>query len=215
MATGDKYKHLIGSKFNRLTIQGEFIIKGKQIHTKVQCECGNIKYSPLGNVLKGRATSCGCFRKELSRNVLTTHGLYRCPEYHVWQNIKRRCYDKTNKNYSTYGGRGIRMYSKWINDFALFRKDVGAKPSKLHSLDRIKVNGNYTPKNCRWATQQEQCNNKRVNKIIFYKREKYTVAEFARKLNINYFSLYHRISNGWEVDDIVNTPIGGKIKKKD
>ena len=83
--------------------------------------------------------------------------------YEVWRSMKARCYNKNHKNYKNYGGRGITVCDEWINDFLQFTKDVGDRKEGM-TLDRIDVNGNYEPKNIRWATHQEQCRNTRIIK---------------------------------------------------
>jgi hypothetical protein len=97
--------------------------------------------------------------------AVTKHGAtknnHRTPEYSTWNGIKTRCLSKTHKSYKEYGARGITLCKRW-EKFENFLADVGKKPSPNHSLDRINVNGNYEPENCRWATKKEQAANKRL-----------------------------------------------------
>lgn len=95
------------------------------------------------------------------------HGLSHTPEYDIWTKMKARCLNKHDKDYPEWGGRGIKVCNAWRESFAAFHKDMGFRPSKKHSLDRIDNNGNYEPSNCRWATPNEQASNKRL-----YKRNK-------------------------------------------
>lgn len=80
--------------------------------------------------------------------------------------MKDRCYRKKNKNFILYGGRGIKVCDRWLESFESFLEDMGEKPSRFHSLDRINVNGNYEPSNCKWSTQKEQCVNRRTVKNL-------------------------------------------------
>ncbi len=85
-------------------------------------------------------------------------------EFKTWTYMKRRCCQPTHKDYKNYGGRGIKICDRWLNDFTLFLADMGPKPSEKHSIDRIDVNGNYEPSNCRWASFNQQARNKRPRK---------------------------------------------------
>ncbi len=91
----------------------------------------------------------------------TKHGMTRTKVYCAWVGMKMRCYDKNSTNFKYWGGRGITVCKRWINSFENFYKDMGDPPTKTHSVDRINNNGNYTPKNCRWATKKEQVKNRR------------------------------------------------------
>ncbi len=90
-----------------------------------------------------------------------THGMRNTPEYRAWFEMKRRCYDSKRKYYKNYGGRGIKVCDRWLESFEIFYEDMGDKPSDNHSLDRIDVDGNYEPSNCKWSDRTEQCYNQR------------------------------------------------------
>lgn len=113
-----------------------------------------------------------------------------------YRNMHARCYNHKNEDYPNYGGRGIVVCDRWKESFSNFLEDMGRKPSKEHSLDRIDVNGNYCKENCRWATILEQGRNKRrVRKIKFDGKEK-TIAEWGQDLNLERGTLYSRIKKG-------------------
>jgi len=95
------------------------------------------------------------------------------------ENIRRRCYDSNHENYKYYGGRGIKVCDRWMNSFENFIADIGLKPTKLHSLDRVNTNGNYEPSNCKWSTQKEQCRNRRSNCFIEYNGKIMSIAELS------------------------------------
>ena len=92
------------------------------------------------------------------------HGLYYSDNYGIWSGMKTRCYNKNVIAYKDYGGRGIGVSKEWINSFRTFLEDMGERPSKLHSIDRIDNEKDYSAENCRWATAKEQGNNKRIYK---------------------------------------------------
>lgn len=134
----------------------------KRIHyLLVQCKCGKIKRVRLANLKNGDSTQCrSC--------AITTHGntqdKRKTVEYHTWQDMKHRCYNRKNKRYKDYGGRGITVCARWLNSFENFFKDMGPRPSSKYSIDRKNNDGNYEPGNCRWATDKQQHNNTRRNK---------------------------------------------------
>ena len=127
------------------------------------CDCGNEKLIWATNVKRGHTQSCGCFHRESSAKngrALRRHGYTGKPEYGTWQGMHQRCGNTKDKDFCKYGGRGIKVSDKW-KTFDAFIADMGEKPTRYHSLDRIDVNGDYAPGNCRWATAKEQNRNKR------------------------------------------------------
>ena len=120
--------------------------------------------------------------------------------------MRQRCNNPNRHDYKRYGGRGIAVCKEW-NDYSTFRNWAIANGYNDNlSIDRIDVNGNYEPSNCRWVDNIVQANNVRNNHRIEYKGTTYTLAEFARKLNISYSTLQHRINRRWSIDKIVTTP---------
>lgn len=120
-------------------------------------------------------------------------------EYRVWIKMKGRCYNPNNDSFHLYGGRGIIICERWLLSFDNFIEDMGKCPNDKNSIDRIDVNGNYEPSNCRWANDYEQCNNKRTNHFIEYNGERMTLSQWSKKLGINEKTLFNRVKRGWTI----------------
>jgi hypothetical protein len=131
-----------------------------------RCDCGTMAARSIRNVRSGHTSSCGCLARELTIARNTTHGLSRKHprEYRTWKDMRARCNNPNNGSYSDYGGRSIRVCERW-DDFAAFFEDMGPRPEGM-TLDRKDVDGDYEPKNCRWATHGVQANNKRSTRFV-------------------------------------------------
>jgi hypothetical protein len=159
--------NLLGKKIGRLTVV-EYAGKDKyNQHTwKCLCECGNTPVMRSQYLSKETAKSCGCYAKDLLRANNTKHGLHDHPLYHVWWAMKERCLNPKSKSYHNYGGRGIILCKEWQDDFMVFfnwAMNFGYEPGL--SIERINNNGHYEPRNCKWASQHEQAQNRRTVKI--------------------------------------------------
>ncbi|MGS0480035.1 hypothetical protein [Bacillus mycoides] len=155
---------LIGEKFGRLTVVERVESdKHNNVRLKCICECGNYKIVNRNALATGKTVSCGCYNKEAISKRVKTHGNSKMPEYSAIISIIGRCENPKNPEYKNYGGRGITVCERWRKSPGLFVEDMGERPSPNHSIDRIDVNGNYEPSNCRWATLSEQGHNKRVS----------------------------------------------------
>ena len=208
-----KVLDLTGQKFGRLTVikRVDNDKKGDSCWL-CKCDCGNYKVVGSNNLKSGNVKSCGCLRESMAKTKLYIHGKYKTRLFRLWSNIKTRCYNKKEKAYKYYGGRGITMCDEWLSDFMNFYNwaidngyDENAKKYEC-TIDRIDNNKGYFPDNCRWVTQQIQNRNKRTNKNITYNGETHCLMEWAEILGVNYKSLCNRFSYGWSLDRIFNQP---------
>ncbi len=163
---GRKAIDMTGQKFGKLTVVRRVKSKNSNAYWLCYCECGRAKEVRRGHLINGDTKSCrseGCAQGGNKGHGFAVHGK-EAPEYKAWSSMKRRCYNNTSEAYKNYGGRGIAVCDEWLNDFEQFLKDMGKRPSKNHSIDRINNDGNYEPDNCRWVEWEVQNRNKRMNK---------------------------------------------------
>lgn len=155
--------NLVGHKFYRMLVIQQFPLKNKKYYLLCKCDCGQSRVIRRDHLMSGHTQSCGCLSLEISKSMFVKHGLCKSVEYRTWCHMKDRCLNKNHSEWEHYGGRGIKVCDKWLK-FENFYADMGQRPSG-RSLDRINNDGNYEPKNCRWATNIEQANNTRRNKV--------------------------------------------------
>lgn len=202
----------IGDKFNNLTVIERLENQKQHPMFLCRCDCGKTRKVLGQNLKSGRVKDCGCISQKLrslhisQHSSLKTHGLSKTRMYTIWSGMKDRCSRKNNKNYSLYGGRGIKVCDEWSNDFLAFRNwalDNGYKDNL--SIDRIDPNGNYEPDNCRWITLTEQTYNKRNSRKIFHKGIGKTAREWSNILNCSPYALYeYAKEHDWQLEPFLN-----------
>lgn len=209
--------NLSGKKFGYLTIiehvEHRYTQSGKAIaRVKCKCECGKIVIKDTQNVKRG-TLSCGCKTKELKSNN-GTHCMSKTRLYHTWVRIKSRCYYEQNNRFYKYGARGITVCKEWLHNFQVFYKwaiDNGYRDDL--TIDRIDVNGNYEPSNCRWVDNCVQARNKTNTIIVNYNGVDYCLKELCRILKLPYKTVWQRCHVlNWNIDKAINTPIR-KLKR--
>lgn len=204
----------LGAKFGRLTVI-EFVGKNhhKQKLWKVRCRCnGNTSIVP-GYYLTNGTKSCGCLRREqlVVRNF--KHGSAsreNCTrEYRLWKEIRKRCCNPNSTRFENYGGRGIGMYDPWKKDFKSFLnylvETIGLCSTGM-TIERINNNGNYEPGNLRWATPEEQQNNKRNNRVITFRGKTQTLSRWCKELDLRSNTIRCRLFNGWPEEAALSVP---------
>lgn len=167
------------------------------------CDCGKEIEIRKSDVNNGNTKSCGCLWVDRMKIIHTSHGMSKTNFYKVWNNILERCFNKKNKEYKNYGARGIKVCERWLK-FENFRDDMYFSYKKGFMIERIDNNREYSKKNCRWATQLEQANNKTNNHFLKFKGIKKTIAEWSRELNINYNTIKSRANRGYSIDKILS-----------
>lgn len=202
--------HLEGERYGKLVVMEEaesiYSKTGKMIRRwKCKCDCGNITIVRHGDLRNGSTVSCGCYNYE-KESAAKTHGYSRTKLGNVFEGMKQRCNNPKNKNYEKYGGRGIKICTEWLNDPKKFF-DWAIKNGYKEglSIDRIDVNGNYEPDNCRWADNETQCLNQRIRKDnktghkgIYYSEGVYRV-QIRRNKKRYYFGSYKTLPEAVKV----------------
>lgn len=158
---GVSYKDLAGMSFGRLNvIRATERRYQKKVIWECLCKCGTVVLVIGHSLRSGTTQSCGCLRAEALIDRSTIHGKKGTPTYRTWQAMKRRCLNENCKDFPNYGGRGISVCDRWRSSFQDFFEDMGERPHG-RTIDRIDVNGNYEPANCKWATISQQRRNRR------------------------------------------------------
>jgi hypothetical protein len=190
------YKDInIVKKFHNLTYLGESPKTSRCRRAIFKCDCGNIKSIAVANVLReDRPTkTCGCSVGISAKTRMTKHGDYRSVEYKTWKSIKRRCYNLNEPQFKDYGGRGLTVCDRWLEDYENFLADMGRRPSSKHSIDRIDNNKGYFPENCRWVTRDIQNSNTRKTVFITHAGITLTRSGWARILKVDSATLRDRL----------------------
>lgn len=197
---------MVGKRFGRLEVI-KYSHNDKFSH-KVwlcRCDCGHYIETSTSDLRSGRMNSCGCYKKDYLHEEKTTHGHTKTSLYRIFHHMKMRCYEKSDQDFACYGGRGIKICDEWLNNFEEFYQWSNKNGYKKGlTIDRIDVNGNYEPCNCRWVSRMVQSNNKRNNLFVTYLGETHTLAEWARKFDIKYMRLYKKYQKGLRGEELFN-----------
>lgn len=198
---GKKAEDISGCRFGKLlVIRRCGSDKNRNSLWECLCDCGNVRIVAKRLLTDGRAKSCGCSR--------FIHGKsnkgYRL--YNIWTGMRKRCNHPSYSRYSDYGGRGIQICEDW-NSFANFERwalDNGYRDDL--TIDRVNVNGDYEPNNCRWATWKQQQNNRRSTHFLTMNNETHSIEQWSKIVNISRSCISWRLHHGWSVNDALTVP---------
>lgn len=202
---------LLGKRFSRYVV----IAKAEPYYNKdgtiqcagwlCKCDCGNVKRVRGNSLVMNKTKSCGCANREKPSNNITHH-MSNSIIYMKYKGMKARCYNPNCKAFKHYGARGILVCDEWVNNFESFYQwSIANGYSDKLSLERIDVNGNYEPTNCKWILFKEQAFNKR-NSILTDSGE--SIAKLAREIGIVPPNIARgRYKNGWSLYNALHIPV--------
>lgn len=202
-----KLKDLTGERFGQLLVLSRAENKGRRVMWLCQCDCGKQTTVQANHLRDGSTSSCGRCADARNSRLYTS----------VWNKIFQRCYNQNNPDYRNYGGRGVKVCDEWhsytaFRDWAVANGYDESAPYGVCTLDRMDVNGDYSPDNCRFVGLKEQCRNKQYNHFITYRGERKTVAEWAEITGISASALYNRFNRGWSVERAFTQPVREVIR---
>lgn len=197
----------VGRKVGKLTILGP---SKRKYHVRCRCNCGTVIEAYVSNLRLKKTTSCGSHRNgTLSVSVNIVSGDSRHSLYSLWRGMINRCFNKRQPHYARYGGRGITVCSRWLT-FRNFVSDMGLRPSKHHTLERLDNSKNYCPDNCRWETYKTQARNKRIARnvrLISFRGQTRSLTDWANQLEMLPITLMKRFQSGWSTLRALTTPV--------
>lgn len=210
--TGRRFGYLTAIKPTRMT----------KDHSQLwlcRCDCGNFKEVEARYLKRNRPHNCGCMTKKLQNSRNKTHGASGTRLYYVWRSIRYRCERESSSEYPSYGGRGISVCAEWRDSFPAFQEwalsngyDENA-PRGECTIDRIDVDGDYEPSNCRFVSIEAQANNRRNNRYVIVNGVTRTVSEWCRENGLSRATVDSRLKMGWEPARAVTAKPLGKREK--
>ena len=211
------FNDLTGKKYGRLFVAEHIGLVGgkhKKHAYRCICDCGNEKTIIGESLVSGNTSSCGCVRKEKTKEKNLVHGCSGNSMYNVWKSMKGRCFNHKNKGYDNYGGRGISVCEEW-NDYSNFHEDMASTYESGLTLDRIDNNGDYCKDNCRWVPLRTQMRNQRRTIRVEWDGNSVSLRDLCEQKNLNFHMVKNRIFRlGWDVKRAIETPPLRKPKGK-
>lgn len=199
-------KDYTGARFGRLFVVEKVSNAGGSALYRCVCDCGTVAEVNGSNLVSGATRSCGCIRKEAAAKLKFSHGEHGTRIYRCWRNMLERCENPKCNEYPHYGRRGISVCEEWHDPVLFFKwaKESGYRDDL--SIDRIDVNGDYCPDNCRWADNATQARNKTNNVKITFAGRTMILADWAQETGLSAKSITYRLRHGWSVEDALTKP---------
>lgn len=198
-----KLQNICGLKFGRLKVISQ---TGTECFCK--CSCGNTRWVDFYKLTSGHTKSCGCLKIDTLVGNVKKHGGRKTRLYGIWVKMRSRCSNPMDGAFCDYGGRGISVCEKWAKSFSEFREwAYHSGYTENLTIDRIDVNGNYEPDNCRWATRKEQSRNRRNNRWLEVNGETYLLEDWAKIVGIDKRTILQRLKRGWSVEKSIMTEV--------
>lgn len=207
MKMGSRAINMAGLRYGNLTgISPEYPAASGDMKWKFRCDCGAIVVTTGYSARSGKTTSCRDCTKLAKPSWRTKHGMSDTDEFKIWTGILTRCLNKNSQAYSSYGAKGIDICDRWKESFESFFNDMGHRPSKNHSIDRIDNEKGYSPSNCRWATKLEQARNKRRTLKAELNGELKPITQIAEEHGVTASSVRYRFSRGKTGRGLIEPP---------
>lgn len=208
-----RFIDITGQKYNKLTVLSFHDIVNKKARWLCRCECGNEKILYAKDVKNGNTKSCGCLLHQKKYDEETRKKITRLQ--HIYYHIKQRCYDKNRVAYKYYGERGIKMCDEWLentHNFINWAFENGYKDEL--TIERINVNGDYEPNNCKWITLREQGYNKTNSRLYTINGETKCLSQWCNYYHIDYFVVRGRLRRGAPIIEALTKPIDKTKRNK-
>ena len=189
---------------------------GNHEFCECRCDCGTIRNVRTTQLISGRSKSCGCVPRAQGRLTRKSKSHFDSTDrlYRIWAGVKQRCLNPHNKGYPNYGGRGITLCNEWMNYEPFMDWALSHGYDKSLSIDRIDVNGNYEPSNCKWSTKQEQNRNRQYRFLVTYHGETKPLYEWTDILGKDYKKMYNRLKyQGFSAERAFEEPIKSPKRK--
>lgn len=177
------------------------------------CECGK-EFEYNIKAVKRKATGlCPICTKTYVKKINTVHGKHSYPEYSIWIAMKKRCSNEKVHNFKNYGGKGIKVCDRWIDSFDNFYEDMGPRPSKDHTIERIENDKDYGPSNCKWLHKLLQSENQTSNILLTFNNKTQNLRKWSKEMGISEWALRKRIKQNWDINKALTQPVKNGNKK--